>query len=85
MVRSQCVQIFRVSTLFLITRLACWVKNSAHDILIFPLFFHKIGFDSSCKLSLGTICMKYQCLFFGTNKKDISLSSAEFVCLYIEW
>ena len=38
-----------------------------------------IGLDISCRLSpQETICMKYQSLFSGKNKKNINLSSAEF-------
>ena len=53
---------------------------SADDILkCFSYFSQKTGFDISCKLSLiETICMKYQILFYGKNKKNIiNLSSAE--------
>ena len=55
-------------------------KISADDILkYFSYFSQKIDFDISCKLSLKeTICMKYQSLLSGKNKKNIiSLSSAE--------
>ena len=48
-----------------------WVKNSADDTLIFFCFFLIIP-------SSETFCMKCQCLFSGINKKNISLSSAEF-------
>ena len=49
----------------------------------FEIFFmhsKKIRFGISCKLSpLETVCMKYQSLFSGKNKKNIvNLSSAEF-------
>ena len=53
---------------------------SADDLLkYFSYFSQKTGFDISCKLSLiETICMKYQILFYGENKKNIiNLSSAE--------
>ena len=48
--------------------------NSADDKLtIILLVFPEIGFDISCKLSSKeTICMKYQSLFSGKNKKNIS-------------
>ena len=43
--------------------------NSAVDkSVIFSHFSQKIGLDISCKLS---ICMKYQNLFSGNNKKKI--------------
>ena len=39
----------------------------------FSYFSQKTGFDISCKLSPEeTICMKYQILFSGKNKKNIS-------------
>ena len=38
---------------------------------IFSYFSEKTGFDISCKLP-KTICMKYQTLFSGNNKKNIS-------------
>ena len=48
-------------------------------IVFFFLFFLRIGFDISCKLSpFETVCMKCQILFCGKNKKNITnLSSAE--------
>ena len=62
-----------------------WVKFSADDILKFFFFFYlffppRIRFGISCKLSpIKVICMKYQILFSGKNKKTItSFSSAEF-------
>ena len=46
---------------------------------LFSYFSYKIGSDTSCKLSPNeTICMKCQILFSKNNKKNISLSSAEF-------
>ena len=47
------------------------LANSADDkLVIFFLFFPENSFDISCKLSsLETICMKYQNLFSGKNKK----------------
>ena len=47
-----------------LNRAACWVKNSAGDILKY----------------LGDICMKYRILFSGKKKErsNISLSSAEY-------
>ena len=61
--------------------------NSADDILkyfsyfffFFFFFFERTGIDISCKLSsLETICMKFQILRLGKNKKNHSkLSSAE--------
>ena len=55
-----------------------WVKFSADDnVKYFSYFSQKTGFDISCKLS-ETICMKYQTLFSGKKKKNITnLSSAE--------
>ena len=46
---------------------------------MFSYFSQETGFDISCKLPpLETICMKYQILFSGKDKKNIvSLSSAE--------
>ena len=51
------------------------VFNFYHDkLVIFSYFSQKTGFDISCKLSpLETICMKCQNLFFGKNKKNISV------------
>ena len=45
----------------------------------FFVFFSETGVDISCKLSpIETVCMKFQILFSGKNKKNIiSLSSAE--------
>ena len=60
---------------------ALWVKFSADDIWnIFSYFYQKTCFDISCKLSpMETICMKWQILFSGKNKKKIiKVSSAEF-------
>ena len=44
-----------------------WI-NSADDKLAFFIFFQKISFDISCKVSLETICIKYQSLFSGKIK-----------------
>ena len=70
---------------FEITRVDCMLKkkpfclstfttlwaNSADDrLMIFSLFFQKIGFDSSSKLSPSNC----QILFLGTNKKNVSKS-----------
>ena len=42
--------------------------------MIFFFFFQKTGFDILCKLSsLETICSKFQNLFSGKNKKNISI------------
>ena len=51
-----------------------------HFEIFFLIFFQKIGFDTSCKLSpYETVCMKCQSLFSGKNKKNIiNLSTAEF-------
>ena len=51
------------------------LANSADDklVIFFLLIYQKTDFDISCKLSpLETICMKYQNLFSGKNKKNIS-------------
>ena len=52
-----------------------WAKSVDHKLIIFfyfVFFFHKIGFDISCKLSpKETICMKYQVLFCGGKIKKI--------------
>ena len=46
------------------------MANSADKLVIFFLFFPENRFDISCKLSpLETICMKFQNLFSGKNKK----------------
>ena len=54
-------------------------KFSRQQIDIFLIFFHKTGFDISCKLSpLETICMKCQILFCGKKKrKYFNMPSAE--------
>ena len=53
-------------------------KEEYRNVLFFFIFSWKVGFDISCKLYPSeTICMKYQVLFYGKNKKKISLSSAE--------
>ena len=50
-----------------------WANSADDKLMIFFLFFQKIGFVISCKLSSKeTICMKCQSLFYGTNKKNIS-------------
>ena len=37
-----------------------------------------MGFDISCKMSqMETVCMKFQNLFSGENKKNTSMSFAE--------
>ena len=57
----------------------------------FSYFSQKTDFDISCKLSpMETICIKYQNLFSGKNKKNITnLYSAELakrgVALYMEY
>ena len=60
-----------------------WVKLSEDCILkyfLFFFFFQKIGFDTLCKLSPKTICIKCQGLISGENKTNIiNLLSAEFV------
>ena len=52
--------------------LSSWVKISVDDILkYFSYFSQKLGFDILCKFSpYKTICMKYQILFSGKNKKN---------------
>ena len=54
-------------------RLAIWVIFSEVDILkyySYYFFFQKTGFDISRKLSpMKTVCMKFQILFPGKNKK----------------
>ena len=58
--------------------LNCWERKKNKEIF-FLIFFLKIGFDISCKLSpLKTICMKWQILFYG-EKNLINLWSAESV------
>ena len=54
-------------------------RRQIDDILL--IFPSETGFDISCKLSpTETICMKYQNLLLGKNKKTISnLSPAELV------
>ena len=49
------------------------------DIAFLGFLPRKTGFDISCKLSpLETICMKYQILFSGKNKKNIINLSVKF-------
>ena len=53
------------------------LANSTDDKLIFFLFYQKIGYDISCKLSpKEKICIERQSLFSGKN--TINLSSADF-------
>ena len=67
-----------------VTRLGCWVKNSADDIFkylsYFPQEVLQIGTDISCKSSpKETICMKCLSLFPRKSKKNIiNLSFVEF-------
>ena len=64
-----------------------WVKISADDILkYFFLFYQKIEFDISCKLSpLETICMKCQTYFLGKIRKNtIILSFAEYAQIVVK-
>ena len=46
------------------------IHQTTNWIKFFPYFSQITGFDISCKLSpLETICIKYQNLFSGKNKK----------------
>ena len=53
-------------------------ENSVYDkFVIFLLFFQKIDFDSPCKLSPETSCMKCQSLVSGKIRNYFKLLSAE--------
>ena len=69
---------FKKWAVFNISTLAKIFSRRHITILFFLIFHREKGFDSSCKLSpTETICMNFQILFSGKNKKNINLSSAQ--------
>ena len=73
------LQIYKSHTQFWLLCMYDWYSIKTNSMLgndfsrqyfetFFSYFFHKIGFDISCKLSKETICMKCQILFSMKNK-----------------
>ena len=62
-----------------LTFISPWANSADDKLVIFFLFFPKIGFDIACKLFLlETIYIKCILLFSGKNKKKyFNMSSAE--------
>ena len=64
--------IFKGSTVLTFTTL--WANSADKVDDIFSYFSQNTSFGISCKLSpLETVCMKYQNLFSGKNKKNMSI------------
>ena len=65
---------------YVLTFTTHWANLADDKLMIFSSFLsQKVGFDISCKLSpLKTVCMKYQSLYSGKNKKGNKFQSLFF-------